>query len=502
MRGTRRARLTHFEERGGKMFKTVFAKYFSAFMAIFLVSFSLLGAILYISVRDFTTDEKKETVSNAAENVRETLRLDYQEYLKAYPDRNITGYYADSKESISRMISAVSDYSSYSIFLVDTDGTVRITDNNASSLSGSLPDAFVKTLLREGRVETVGDLGGILDGDCFVYAVKLGMNLSTGVPAGGVVACTSTRALTAFANRILKVFIAACLLVMGLGLLTCYLLSRRISTPLREMSAAAKKFASGDFTVRVDATGGDEVGELAGAFNQMAKDLSETEQLRSSFISNVSHELRTPLTSISGFVEGMQDGVIPPEKHPYYLGIVGSEVKRLSRLVSTLLDITKIQAGERKFVSAPFDVCETARQILISFENKIEAKRLEIDFSCEEENMMVSADADAIHQVLYNLIDNAVKFTREAGLLRVSLANLGKKVQIKVYNEGQGIPREDLDHVFDRFYKADKSRGIDRTGVGLGLYIVKTIIVSHGEQITVDSVEGEWCEFTFTLPRI
>lgn len=498
----RESRVSRIFEEVCKVFKTVFSKYFTAFMAIFLLSFSLLGAILYISVRDYAVDEKKETVANAAENIRETLRLDYQEYLKEDPARNISGYFVDSKESVSRTISALSDYSSYTIFLVDKDGTIRITDNNGASLSGSLPAAFAQNLFRDGRVETMGDLDGILDGDHFVYGVKLGMNLSAGVPAGGVIACTSTRSLTAFANRIIKVFIAACLLVMGLGLLTCYLLSRRISTPLREMGVAAKKFASGDFSVRVAEDGGDEVAELAGAFNQMAKSLEENEQLRSGFISNVSHELRTPLTSISGFVEGMQDGVIPPEKHEYYLGIVGSEVKRLSRLVTTLLDITKIQAGERKFVPVPFDICEMARQILISFENKIEAKKLKIDFFCEEENMRVSADSDAIHQVLYNLIDNAVKFTKEEGLLRVSLKYNGKKVQVKVYNEGQGIPQEDLDHVFDRFYKADKSRGIDRTGVGLGLYIVKTIIVSHGEQITVDSAEGEWCDFTFTLPKI
>ena len=486
------------------MFKTVFSKYFAAFMAIFLISFSLLGVILYFSVRDYAMDEKKDIIENAAENSKENLRLDYQEYIKEDPTRNISTYLSERAEDISRTLAALSDYSSYELFLVDAEGNILITDNNSRGLGGSLPPELRRELLDadgSGRIDTLGDLGGLLESVSFVYGVKLSMSLSPGVPCGGVIACTSARSLTDFASHIIQVFVAACLLVMLLGLIICYFLSRRISQPLRQMSRAAKKFASGDFTARVKAEGGDEIAELAGAFNQMAKDLSETEQLRSSFISNVSHDLRTPLTSISGFIEGMQDGVIPPEKHPYYLGIVGSEVKRLSRLVATLLDITKIQAGERKFVFAPFDVCETARQILISFEGKIEKKRLDIRFDCDEENMTVNADADAIHQVLYNLIDNAVKFTKEEGLLRVSLAYVSKKVQVKVYNEGQGIPPEDLDHVFDRFYKADKSRGIDRTGVGLGLFIVKTIVVSHGEQITVDSKEGEWCEFTFTLPK-
>lgn len=301
----------------------------------------------------------------------------------------------------------------------------------------------------------------------------------------------------------ISTMITTCVIVMVAGLLACYVLSERISTPIRNMSKAAKSFASGNFSARVPIRGSDEIAELATAFNNMASSLEELEQMRDSFISNVAHDLRTPMTSISGFIDGILDGVIPPEKYTYYLQIVGTEVKRLSRLVATLLDITRIQAGERKFTMAPFDVCETARQILISFEKKIDEKGLQVEFECSKDNMNAVGDADAIHQVLYNLIDNAVKFSFQKGVLRVRVLYPAKekKIAVSVYNEGQGLSEKEISHVFDRFYKADKSRGLDKSGVGLGMYIAKTILVSHGETITVKSEEGKWCEFRFTLPK-
>jgi signal transduction histidine kinase len=194
--------------------------------------------------------------------------------------------------------------------------------------------------------------------------------------------------------------------------------------------------------------------------------------------------------------------VIPPEKHDHYLGVISTEVHRLSRLVSSLLDVTRIQAGDRKFVKKPFDICEMGRQILISFEQQIEAKQLQIEFVCDEENMMALADHDAIYQVFYNICDNAVKFSYEGADFRVSInrdEEKKNKIRVSVYNQGNGIAKEDIPFVFERFYKGDKSRGLDRRGVGLGLYISKTIMTAHGEDIWVNSVQGKDCKFSFTL---
>jgi signal transduction histidine kinase len=217
-------------------------------------------------------------------------------------------------------------------------------------------------------------------------------------------------------------------------------------------------------------------------------------------MSDVSHDLRSPMTSISGFIDGIIDGVIPPEKHEYYLRIISDEVKRLSRLVTTLLDLSRIQAGKRKFAMSEFDICEMARQILISFEQKINAKKLDVSFEMDEDRMNVIADRDAIYQVLYNLCDNAVKFSADSGRLSISIRRIkGRKVQIEVFNEGAGVSSEDINYVFERFYKSDKSRGLNKSGAGLGLFISKTIMDAHDQKIWVDSEPGKNCCFSFTL---
>jgi signal transduction histidine kinase len=209
------------------------------------------------------------------------------------------------------------------------------------------------------------------------------------------------------------------------------------------------------------------------------------------------------MTTISGFIDGILAGAIPPEKHEHYLGVIAGEVKRLSRLVTTLLDVTRLQGGERKFVMTDFDVCEMARQILISFEQKIDAKRLDVEFECDEENMFANADRDAIYQILYNICDNAVKFSCERGKLSLTLRNTkDKKVLIRVFNEGIGIPPQDVPFIFERFYKSDKSRGLDKSGVGLGMFIAKTIIDAHHEKIWVESEYRKNCAFQFTLAKV
>ena len=269
------------------------------------------------------------------------------------------------------------------------------------------------------------------------------------------------------------------------------------------MNESAKRLAKGDYDADFTVQGYREIDELADSLNFAAGELAKADHLQKELVANVSHDLRTPMTTIAGFIDGILAGAIPPDKHEYYLGIIATEVRRLSRLVASLLDISRMQAGDRKFTMAPFDICEMARQIIISFEQKIDAKRLDVEFECDRDNMIVNADRDAIYQILYNICDNAVKFSREKGLLRLSLVReKDKKVVISVYNEGQGIPAEDIPYVFERFYKSDKSRGLDKSGVGLGLFIAKTIIKAHDQDIWVKSEFGQYCEFGFTLEEL
>ena len=320
---------------------------------------------------------------------------------------------------------------------------------------------------------------------------------------GAVLTVSSSDSLEALKDTMVNTILVSSLWILLAALIAVYFITEMITGPLRQMSRAAKKMAVGKFDVRIHVKGKDEVAELAASFNHMAESLENLENMRNTFMANVSHDLRTPMTTISGFIDNILVGAIPKEEQPYYLGVIKEEVRRLSRLVSSLLDISRLQAGDRKLTMTSFDICETARLILISFEQKIDEKRLDVDFICDEDRIFVYADRDAVYQVLYNICDNAVKFASVGGeyKIKINYFEEGKtrKVKVSVYNEGEGISQEDLPYVFERFYKADKSRGIDKRGVGLGMFISKTIIDAHGEQISVESEKDKYCEFCFTL---
>ncbi len=301
-------------------------------------------------------------------------------------------------------------------------------------------------------------------------------------------------------SRVL-IFIFTALVVVFIASILSSVTSLHLTKPLKEMAEATRKFAHGDFEVRVNTDGRrDEIGELAASFNSMAESLAKSEARRSEFVANVSHELKTPMTTIAGFADGILDGTIPPERHEEALRTISAETRRLSRLVRRMLDLSRLQSTETVTAQEPFDICETMARILVSLETKINAKELDVNADFPEEPLMVWGDSDAITQVGYNLLDNAIKFSRSGGQLGVSVTSKGNKAYISVRDEGDTIPPEELPLIFDRFHKTDHSRSVDREGVGLGLYIVKTILNNHKEDITVTSQDG-LTEFIFTLTK-
>ncbi|MBO5670610.1 MAG: HAMP domain-containing histidine kinase, partial [Clostridia bacterium] len=255
----------------------------------------------------------------------------------------------------------------------------------------------------------------------------------------------------------------------------------------------------GEFDRRVTVYGNDEVAELSDAFNKMADSLAKNEQIRSEFIANISHELKTPMTTIAGFADGMLDGTIPPERREEYLQTIGSETRRLSRLVNKLLLTSRIDAGRQEIHPTRINICDIIGRCAIGLEKQIEEKGLDVELDFADDRVFVQADPDAVMQIMYNLIDNAQKYTDPGGKLRVSVAKKSGLCEISVYNTGCGIPLEDLPHVFDRFYKVDKSRGLAKDSFGLGLYIVRTLVNRHGQEIYARSSPGEYAEFTFAL---
>ena len=482
------------------MFKSVFAKYIVTFMSIICVSFLILVVIITSMVNSYALNAKEALLSNAAHTTAEYLGGQTGASLTTDFNKMLEKHAADTDRILTAMASTGEDMT---ILLVDNNGTVlrKATKTGSGALETpvSIPKSVMDEVNNGVELSEFKGLDGIFDSDQLFYTVPV--YTADGYVCGTVFACSSSATLNELLTLMVRTVIVGSLWVMLAALVAVYIITEKVISPLRDMSRMAKEFASGNFDVRVPVRGKDEVAELAVAFNNMAESLSHLEVMRNTFMANVSHDLRTPMTTISGFIDNILSGAIPPEKQNYYLGLIRTEVQRLARLVASLLDISRIQAGDRKFEMKPFDICEMARLILISFEAKIEQKHLDVAFECDEERMEVLADHDAIYQILYNICDNAVKFSREGGALRLSLHEMkDRHVMVSVYTEGEGIAAADLPFVFERFYKGDKSRGLDKSGVGLGLFIAKTIMDAHHEKITVSSEQGKYCQFDFTLP--
>ncbi len=461
------------------MFRSVFSRLTAVFVVILVVCFTILAFLITSIAGKYSFSAKAKTVSDIAESLSRFLDGNRSEI------ENVAG--------LSALLSVPIHDDDVFAFLTAQNGAILCCDKYCTlELTGrSVPEEVLSRVLDREKYGEVTDLGGLLPQGSFVAA--------RGISYGTVFVCSLDSSASELMISLVRTIVLSTLWVLIAFLIAIFFVSERTIGPIRTISRAAKQFAAGDWDVRVPAGGRDEIGELAAAFNSMAESLSGLEKMRRTFLGNLSHDLRTPMTTISGFVDGILDGTIPKEKEEHYLQIVSSETKRLSRLVSALLDLSRLQAGERQFTFTAFDICEMAREIIISFEQPIEAKRLDVEFFSDESSMKAYADKDAIYQVLYNICDNAVKFSEEGGKLCVRVFSSGKKIHVSVYNEGIGIPAEDLPFVFDRFYKSDKSRSLDKTGAGLGMFIARSVMEAHGETISVKSEYGKFCEFEFTV---
>lgn len=506
-------------------------------MLINLVCLVLLSFITTALIHSYGSDNQLRFLENAATSIESSVSKEFAKYITGSSSSDTQGgsiiYEQETENTAENVLTAEERKKAFSEFLLKSEEDIRqsitllsenidglfvfITDQTGEIyISGGakmilesqvkfnsdgkyvVDSGITERLVSDGKISENSDLNGFMKEENIIYALPI--KDSRANVLGSVFACTTDAGVDSLLDAMMKTIIMSSLWILLASLVATYFISERLVAPIKAMSRAAKSFADGKFDVRVPVTGSDEIAELATAFNNMASSLQELEDMRRTFLSNVSHDLRTPMTTISGFIDGILDGAIPPEKHEHYLGVIASEVRRLSRLVSTLLDITRMQAGERKFVMAPFDICEMARLILISFDQKIEEKHLDVSFNTTADRMLVCADRDAIHQVLYNICDNGIKFSRDGGRYIIDISENNGKTLVSVYNEGIGIPEAEQKYIFDRFYKSDKSRGLDKTGVGLGMYIARTIIEAHGERIWLESVHGEYCKFSFTLP--
>ncbi len=449
----------------------VFTIYFTAFMGHFAI------------------EQKSKSLAQNAEKMSEITYY------------AITNQSEETDELFQKYIDSMSANTQSSVTVFDTNGFIIVTSGrevDRNSFEKITPNVTNRVLKGE-NVQSV-DIYKDSSGEK-ILTVSIPMKYN-GEIYGGVmfnqIVPEIKQAYTAFFNRMSVLLLFA----MLLALIFFYALSYRITYPIKKMSKAVEEFSKGNFKKRVQYSSKDEIGELAENINNMASSIENLERLRNTFISDVSHELRTPLTTISGFVEGIIDGTIPEENREEYLEVVLSESKRLSRLITNLLKVSRLESGETRLERTDFDISELVVQSLIKFEMMLTPKRIDVSVNIPEDKVIVNADKDSISQVLINLINNAVKFTPEDGKISLDVDFFRDKAVISVANSGPGIEPDELVHIWDRFYKADKSRSKERTGVGLGLYIVKQILNMHGEKITCESIPGDLTKFTFTLPRL
>lgn len=386
------------------------------------------------------------------------------------------------------------------IIIVNNDG--EITESTATI--SSVPADYMKELETKSRIVKKGTFNG-------EYPKKM---LTVGYP----IYYQGTRIGNAFLNMFLPemqrtameliyVFILAALISMIFAFVMVYIQSMRISRPISRINSAVRDMAAGNFGKRVEVESNDEIGQLASSFNFMADSIEDLEKQRSGFVSDVSHELRTPMTSISGFVEGILDGTIPPEKHEYYLQIVLDESRRLTKLVNDMLEMSKMSSSEYKLDISEFDINELIRTCIIGLENRICEKKLDLNVDFKTEELKVLADKDSIKRVVLNIMDNAIKFSYPNTTMGISTWIEKRKVYVSIGNFGDGIDSADLSSIFNRFYKTDKSRTNEKSGAGLGLSLVKNIMVMHKQSIWVESVDAKegsnakYTKFTFTLEK-
>lgn len=476
----------------------MFARIMAVVLTVILLLTSVLSGIGWVTLR------KQQT-----EGVMETLRAEAREIaFLAAQRRSSLSFFERTESSPQQYIQwkATEVYDDYGAYILVVDRTGRMMDNMNVAYADN-PD-FAKTLDRKDIME---GLRRVLNGDEIELHVNVNGNdyFTVGIPfvqnglvLGAVFMQTPAQVIEAGASRLVLPVVGVAAGASILAGLVLFLILRGVMKPLARLTDAARAMAEGDFAVRVpESRSTREVAELSAAFNSMADELSEVEDSRREFVANVSHELRSPITAISGYIEGMRDGVIPPEQYDKYLTIVSDESKRLSHLIGELLALSRLERDDAALTCTDFDICDLMERVFLRRTGDLEKRGMDIDCDFDPEPCFVHADMARIDQVIVNLIDNAIKFTPDGGKIALRVRVGGGLCTVTVADNGMGILPEDRPHVFERFFTADRAHTSGK-GTGLGLSICQRILEMHGQHIRLlDTEEGAAFAFTLALAK-
>jgi len=466
------------------MKRTIYFKFLIAYVLFAVFGFIAVATVISNMTMEFCRRSRAENLYSEATQIANTYATDLY----------------NSDTTISTVQSQLTDLSRYmqsTIWIINPSGRLvidssRVLDENAEVVV----DGFDPTVTGS-TYYTVGDFFGTFQEEELSVFAPITANYKV---RAYVVIHTPMSAIKADANELLNISYLLLIILFLLSGIILIFFTELVYIPLRKVTTATEQYASGNMDYKFTLESDDEIGYLGAAVSYMAGEIARSEEDQRKFIANVSHDFRSPLTSIRGYLQAMIDGTIPPEMHEHYLQVVLNETDRLTKLTNGLLTLNNIGSG-MMLEKAEFDINKVIRDTAATFEGTCRSKMIAIELVLTDEQMIVLADMGKIQQVLYNLMDNAIKFSHNDSVIKIETTEKKNKIFVSVKDSGIGIPKEDQKMVFERFYKSDLSRGKDKKGTGLGLSIVKEIIKAHGENINVISTVGVGTEFVFSLPK-
>ncbi len=470
------------------MIRSLYAKFLLTYAVFALLSFLVISTLISQLTLAKQTELKAEDLYREANYISSNFVRSYY-----------SGRSTSSLEPIHTQFQTLDIYLNASIWLLDTNGTLLV--NSKENLNLESPDIIEEfdPADMEGSYYVIGSFYGYFPEKTLSVVAPVTYNFKTN---GYVVLHTSYSLLEKERDQMLNLTYIAMLILLILSLLILLVFTVSVYYPIKAITEAASQYAAGNFQYKISIDSEDEIGHLADTMNYMALELAELDENQKKFVSNISHDFRSPLTSIKGYLEAIQDGTIPPEMQGKYIDIVLRETERLNNLTSGLLTLDSFDTKKTMLDITTFDINSVIKNTVSTFEGTCTQKRITIDLLFNSKMQPVSADMGKIQQVLYNLLDNAIKFSHNNSVITIETTAKHEKIFVSVKDTGIGIPKESQKRIWERFYKTDQSRGRDKKGTGLGLSIVKEIIQSHGEHINVISTEDVGTEFIFTLPRV
>lgn len=471
------------------MKKKLYAKFIFGYVVYGIIAFVVLCTI----TQALATKEARKQEAQAL--YRESTLI-ASDYASNYFNSEIT------LENVQSQLETVSTYLSAEIWVMDTQGNLLLNSKDASVADETVEGTYLQ--LEEFDVSDfgnsfyqTGDFYGHFDQKVLSVFSTITINYKV---RGYVLIHKPLEEIDSTANGYMYINFYTVTIILVAALIMILLPVYFVYRPIAKISKAAQMYAKGNFDQRIEVHSQDEIGYLANTMNYMAEELNTLEEDQRKFVSNVSHDFRSPLTSIKGYIEAMLDGTIPVEMQEKYLKIILFETERLNKLTQNILDLNQFGHRGMRLDIADFDINRMIRTTIRTFEGTCGKKGLTFDLLLTGKELFVTGDMIRIQQVLYNLIDNATKFSNANTAIKIETNIRNEKVLISVKDSGIGIPADSIKKIWERFYKTDLSRGKDKKGTGLGLAIVKEIIQAHGEHINVVSTEGVGTEFIFTLP--